>query len=218
MRNTEKDELMMSARRELILEQGFRLFSENGIPAVTMQQVADACGIGIATLYRYYNTKRALVIDIARAQWEEYAEHVNEVRKRIEDEDLTAAERMNVGLGFYIDLYRNHSAMLCFNQDFNNFVRHEGITQDQLAPYLEAINVFAGMFRDAYRKGREDGTLQGAVSEEKLFAASAHIMMAVAVRYAQGLVYSAENEADRTEELQMVRRMLMREFTTPPEA
>ena len=49
--------------------------------------------------------------------------------------------------------------------------------------------------------------------EEKMFAATSHIMMAVAVRYAQGLVYSAENEADRTEEYLLLKRMILREFT-----
>ena len=45
-----------------------------------------------------------------------------------------------------------------------------------------------------------------------MFATTSHIMLAVAVRYAQGLLYSAENEADRTEEYLLLKRMIVREF------
>ena len=50
MRNQEKDAIEMAARRQKILETGFKLFSEKTIAAVTMNNVADACGIGVATL------------------------------------------------------------------------------------------------------------------------------------------------------------------------
>ena len=64
MRNLAKDEVEMAARREAMLAEGFRLFSEKGIDTVSMQEVANACGVGIATLYRYYSTKLALVLAI----------------------------------------------------------------------------------------------------------------------------------------------------------
>ena len=37
-------------------------------------------------------------------------------------------------------------------------------------------------------------------------------MLAVAVRYAQGLLYSAENETDRTEEFNLLKNMILKEF------
>ena len=55
MRNPEKDERMMAERRERMLSEGFRIFAEKGIEPVSMQEVAAACGLGIATLYRYYS-------------------------------------------------------------------------------------------------------------------------------------------------------------------
>ena len=64
MRNLEKDEIEMTARRELMLETGFRIFAEKGIEAVTMQEVANGCHLGIATLYRYFNTKLSLMLAI----------------------------------------------------------------------------------------------------------------------------------------------------------
>ena len=212
MRNLEKDEIEMASKRETMLAEGFRLFAEKGIEPVTMQEVADACRLGVATLYRYYNTKLALVIAIGVRKWKDYGEYVNEQRKQRRADEMTAARELDFYLDFYIDLYRNHKDMLRFNQDFNNYVQHEGATAEQLYPYMESINVFAGMFSELFEKGKKDGTIRTALPKEKMFAATSHIMLAVAVRYAQGLLLSGDNEVDMTNEIMLVKRMILNEF------
>ncbi len=177
-----------------------------------MQEVAKACGVGIATLYRYYNTKTALAIAIARRQWEDYAVEAQAKRDREELGGMTAIERLHFYLGFYIDLYREHADLLRFNQSFNNYARHEGLTREQLAPYVDAIGAFSRMFGELYAQAKRDGTMRTDLSQEKMFASTSHIMLAVAVRYAQGLLYAADDEADRTEEMETLRRMIVREM------
>lgn len=212
MRNLKKDEIEMKARREAMLREGFRLFAEKGIEPVAMLEVANACGIGVATLYRYYNTKLALVIDIAVKKWEEFADYIRAEQKRRDTAHMTAAEELAFYLDLYIVLYRKHKDLLRFNQSFNNYVLHEGATKDQLAPYIAAIGTFVRMFHSLYEKAKLDGTLRTDLPEDKMFAATSHIMLAVAVRYAQGLVYDAQSEADRTEEFEMLKRAILREF------
>ena len=212
VRNIEKDELEMANRREAMLNEGFRLFSEKGIAAVTMQEVANACGVGVATLYRYYKTKPELVIAISARKWEEFGKFVKSEQERKKIDKMSAARRLEFYLDCYILLYKNHKDILRFNQDFNNYVRNEKIPPEQLVPYLKAISTYAGMFHGLYEKGKSDGTIYTDLPEEKMFATTSHIMLAVAVRYAQGLVYAAEHEADRTEEYELLKHMIMREY------
>ena len=211
MRNAAKDEIEMAARREAMLREGFRLFAERGIEPVSMQEVADACKLGVATLYRYYNTKLALVIAIGTRQWEAYRDRARELwRER--DETMTAAQDLERYLDFYVDLYQNFPDLLRFNQNFNNYVQHEGATPEQLRPYLAAVGALGSFAPAIYEKGRRDGTIRTDVPMEKMFTATCHIMLAVAVRYAQGLLFSAEDEADRTEEFELLKRALLREY------
>ena len=212
MRNVEKDELEMGLRRETMLQEGFRLFAEKGIEAVPMQEVANACGVGVATLYRYYNTKLDLVLAIGTRKWAEYGEYARRLRQERHADEMTAAEELAFYLDFYGDLYRNHKDMLRFNQNFNNYVRREGALGKELEPYLQGIDQLARFFHGIYENGKRDGTIRTDLPEEKMFAFTSHIMLAVAVRYAQGLLYAAENEADRTEEYELLRRMLLREY------
>ena len=212
MRNIEKDELEMAARREAMLDQGFRLFSEKGIEAVPMQEIARACSLGIATLYRYYNTKLSLVIAVGTRKWEEFGEEVQKRRAEEHTDRMTAAKELEFYLDWYVYLYRERKDLLRFNQDFNNYVQHEGATPEQLRSYLEAIGAFALMFHGVYERGKRDKTIRTALSEEKMFAATSHIMLAVAVRYAQGLLWAPGDESDRTEEYLLLKKMILGEF------
>ena len=102
----------MAGRRERILTEGFRLFSENNIDKVPMYDVADAAGVGIATLYRYYLTKSELVLAISTDIWTKY---VNVDYKKLENDikaDMTAAQVYEYMLDAFIDLYRNHCIMI----------------------------------------------------------------------------------------------------------
>ena len=217
MRNAEKDGIEMTARRERMLAAGFRLFSERGIQPVTMQDIADACDVGVATVYRYFNTKLSLVIAVGTREWEKIAEEARRTAQARGTAGMTAAQQFEFFLDFYLVLYREHKDLLRFNQFFNNFVQHEGATQAELLPYLQVVGGFADMFHGLYERGRADGTLRTDVSEDEMFTVSTHIMLAVVVRFAQGLLYSAENEQDRTRECLLLKRMLLREYVVSPE-
>ena len=68
-RNIERDEKEAMRRKEQLMEAGFRLFSQYGIENVSLQRVADAAEVGVATLYNYYQTKVKLVIAISGKIW-----------------------------------------------------------------------------------------------------------------------------------------------------
>ena len=61
-----------TAKRKRIMETGFNIFSERGIEAVTMPEVAEASGVSRATLYRYFPTKLDLVSAIGLETWADY--------------------------------------------------------------------------------------------------------------------------------------------------
>ena len=215
MRNTEKDEAEMAARRELMLETGFRVFAEKGIEAVSMQDVARACDLGIATLYRYFNTKLEFVIAIGARQWEEYFREVETEYARRSGELMNAAEELDFYLGMYILLYRSHRNLLCFNQNFNGYIVHERAAPELLSEYLRAIEPFTVKFHTLYEKGLRDGSIRTDEPEQTMFATTMHIMLAVCGRFAQGVVYHGENIEDLTQELMILKRMILNSYAKP---
>ncbi len=199
----------MAARREKLLETGFRIFSERGIEPALMQDVARESGCGIATLYRYFSTKLDFVIAIGAWKWEEFFAEVEEEYARRRGEAMSAAEELDFYLSMYVMLYREHGDILRFNQNFNGFVAHEGATREQLADYLRAVEPFTRKFHRLYEKGARDGTIRTDEPERTVFNATMHIMLAVCGRFAQGLVYGGEDKSDLTRELLILRRMIL---------
>lgn len=212
MRNLAKDEIEMAARREAMLEHGFRLFSEKGIEAVTMLEVSRACCLGIATLYRYYKTKLALVIDISVKQWGRFVETVQTERNRRDADSMTAAEELRFYMDLFVELYREHKDLLRFSLYFNEYVLRGTPEQELLQPYMDVIESFVGMFHVIYEKGQRDGTIRTELPEEKMLVATSHVMMAAATRFAEGLVYSTAHKEDRTDELVLLRDMILNTF------
>ena len=55
--------------REAILQACRRIVAEEGVQALSMRRVAEACGIALGTLYNYYADKNALVLATVESIW-----------------------------------------------------------------------------------------------------------------------------------------------------
>ena len=213
MRDARKDEIEMSARRERLLEAGFRLMSARTIEAVTLQQIADEARIGIATLYRYFKAKPDLVIEIGTNIWKRYSVEVEKDYARLNGPAMNAAEELEFFLDSIIELYRSRRDVLRFNRNFDTYVQHERCTAAQMRPYNDAVAVFAKKFHTVVRKARADGSLRIPVSEPRLFVNLLYTMLSVAGKYAEGLVYPPDGERDMTDELEAIKRMILDSLT-----
>ena len=52
------------SRKELIIQEALKLFSEKGFAAVSMRDLAESVGISVSTIYHYYESKQVLFRDM----------------------------------------------------------------------------------------------------------------------------------------------------------
>lgn len=207
-RNIERDERERAARKQRILEAAFPLLAEKGIDAVSMNEIADACSIGIATLYRHYRTKADLVLAISAWKWDDFMQ-AND--KRLDTSAMTAAENFDYYLETFLYLYRNYHDLLRFNHYFNGFVEKEQATQEQKKGFLDVVETIAQRFhKNIYVKAENDETLRTDISEEEMFSTTLHLMLSAITRYSVGLVF--QNSSDMEKELLVLKKMLLREY------
>lgn len=205
--NPQLNALQKEVTRERILESGSRIFAEKPIDKVTMSDVADTAGIGVATVYRYYANKTALALAISAWMWGRY---VDPVIRRAETSELTAAEELELFLDTFLDLYRNHKEMLRFNLFFNVYIVNEDVPPEVMKPYKDVVDRMEQHFRVIYDKALRDHTLRTDISSREIFYTSLHLMLAAVTRYAGGLVFGGG--VDPEKELLLQRDMLLREF------
>ena len=209
MRNAEKDAVEKAGRRARLLEAAFRLMSARSIEAVKLTEIADAAGLGIVTLYRYFKTKPDLVIELGTVLWRKYYVEVEKAYAARGGAAMNAAEEMELFLDSIIELYRSHKDVLKFSRNFDTYVNHQECTAEQMRPYNEAVEVFAKKFHVVYEKAMKDGTLDIRVSEKRLFVGTLYAVLSVAGKFAEGLVYPSEDHHNMLEELQMIKQMIL---------
>lgn len=201
------------AKQHHILETAFRLFTEKGIELVTIPEIAEASGVGRATVFRYFPSKLELVLAVGTRKWEEYISLYDTYLPREKKEQMTGAEYLRFYLDAFLDLYRNHGDILRFNYNFNNFLWFETGTPEQRESYLRMTDGLGLIFHELYERGLRDGTLNTEIPEPMMFSATFHIMLAAVTRYAVGLAVVYENGGDPENELVMLEDMLYSRFT-----
>ena len=96
--------------RQRILEVARRLFTEHGVDAVSMHQIAKAAGVGQGTLYRRYANKGALCVDLMRERHEWFAEEVARVLTTMEK--APALKRLDMVLTVLVAFGEEQGAVL----------------------------------------------------------------------------------------------------------
>ena len=203
-----QDALQKEETNRRILDASFCIFSEMSIDKVSMANVANKAGIGIATLYRYYRTKPELVVAVGTHVWSNFIRDYTPIRN---DDKMTAVEELEFFLDSFLELYKNHKKLLCFNQFFNIYIRNEAVPKKALNSYNEMVDKLAIRFHRIYVKGENDKTLCTEMSEKAMFLSIVHLMLAAVTRYAIGLVYEKDSESYK--ELILLKNMIMREFS-----
>lgn len=62
--------------RQRILDAAVQAFEERGFEETTTAEIARRAGIGVGTLYGYFNDKRAILLELLQATGSEIADHV----------------------------------------------------------------------------------------------------------------------------------------------
>lgn len=209
--NQKLSTLRQEATRQLILETGFQLFSENTIEAITMADVANAAGVGVATVYRYFNTKQTLVLAISTWIWEK---NIQEAIRSGGIRNATAAETFEYYLDVFLSLYHNNRNVLRFNQFFNVYFGKEGAVSEDAAKSFSFLleDALLPRFEELLRTAEEDHSMRTDIPAKKIMLTTLHLMLAAVTRYAVGLVYTDGSDPDQ--ELAVLKEMLMERYTT----
>lgn len=174
-----------------------------------MGEIAEAAGIGRATLFRCYSSKLELVIAVCAAKWKAYLDELDAKRPISSIGDIPAIDRFVFTLDSYIDMYQRYKDLLQYNDNFNHYVTHEGAAQEQLVDFNRSLYSANTRFHLMYEKAKEDGTFRTDIPEDIFFRVTLHSMMAACAHYAGDFIWGAKDNKDYTAELILLREMIV---------
>jgi AcrR family transcriptional regulator len=153
--------------REAIVQSTARLVAEHGLTSVTMSQVAEAAGIGRATLYKYFPDVEAILVAWHGDQVAAHLEHL----KRLADQASDPGRALDAVLAAYAHICAHrgrHGAEL-------NALLHHG------PGLVHAQHQLVGLFRDLINASASAGLVRADISAEELAAYCVHALTAASV-------------------------------------
>ncbi|CAM5507773.1 TetR family transcriptional regulator OS=Lysinibacillus sphaericus OX=1421 GN=LS41612_00575 PE=4 SV=1 [Lysinibacillus sphaericus] len=130
-----KREQQKLQRRQNIIQIAKDLFLEQGVQNIQMQDVADAAGVGIATIFRYFPKKEYLVIAASNSITNEMATDIGQ----IVEQTIPAFEKIEQILDYYISGSSYPQLRLAkFFESFDLYEKMAAESTEQYAQYLFA--------------------------------------------------------------------------------
>ena len=171
-----------NARIEKILSSAYELFSKRGIEDVAMTDIADRSKIGVASLYRYFETKEILVVKTATQVWENQMQDVLPSLLRPKYKNFTGYEQLQEIFALFIKLYEKETDFLRFIYLFDAFAVKEKIPKEAMANYEAKILLVKQIISDAIQKGFDDGSISFKYKDygEMLYFTLMHTFFSVA--------------------------------------
>ncbi len=77
--------LRQERNREALVEAGYRVISEKGIDAATMQEIARLADVGAGTVYSYFKSKDDLAVSVMERVMHDLALRIEEVTNTFDD-------------------------------------------------------------------------------------------------------------------------------------
>lgn len=163
--NEERDEIKLS-RMNRILENAFILFSQKGIDTIAMTDIAKKAEIGVASLYRYYETKDEIAIRTAIWAWKKQKKAILPQIFTEEFDSLNGLMQLEKIITLFIELFENEHDFFRFIYFFDSYVARTEITPERLADYEKIIESVQLIVKKSIEKGINDGSINSKFNNE----------------------------------------------------
>ena len=166
-------------RSERIVNAALELFCEKGIEETSIEEIAASAEVGSATIYRYYETKAELAVRTGVACWKRIESRYLSAFSSEEYARMSGLDQIERILDVLVRIFDEETSSLKFLQEFDVFVRRNGIQVERLREYEDCIMSLKPRVTDALEKGLFDGTLSFVWSPEEVCYSLAHTMFSL---------------------------------------
>lgn len=143
-------------RIQLIIREAERLFLENGFEKVQMQDIADAAGIGVATLFRYFPKKDQLIVAAAVKNLQPTLERF----EQFVDEEGTAYERLEVILNHFFEMQLERTDHARFREAFESYASFVATPLPDIETYIDVQRRIMQTLEPLIEDGKRDGSFR----------------------------------------------------------
>ena len=173
-------------REEAMVIAAAQLFLKNHIDDVKMTDIAELAGVGVASVYRYFGTKDALLIRVGTFLWSDLQTLFGSVYGSEEFGKKNGFGKISELLGIYKTLFRDHPGFVRFVAEFDSFIIASKVDRSALAEYESRVLDFYPVFLSSYEAGIADGSVKRIPSPELYYTTVCHGVFSLAQKLLRG--------------------------------
>ena len=181
-----------------------QLFLRDGVEQIKMTDIAREAGVGVATIYRHFQTKTRLAAEAGTLLWKMYADEVTRMIETDAFLEMDGIERLKALFSEFTRVYIERPEFVAFLNSFDRLMIDEKVDAEELSAYGQIIDSFYGGFEDAYQMGRMDGTVVCDLDFRVFYHAIAHALMGAAQKFVRGGVIPSDAESDGSAEIKCI--------------
>ena len=194
-------------KTQLVVLTAAQKFLQDGIESVKMTDLADSCGVGVASLYRYFGTKTAIVVAAGTLLWQDVSKLFEGVFEGPAFLEKPGLSRIRELLGIFLTLYRQEPAFLKFLYEFDEFVLREKPDQQLLMDYEHSVLDFYPVFLASFEAGLQDGSIRRRADPLLIYNSVTHAIICLAQKHLRGRILLSDSDTSGEEELSFVMDM-----------
>ncbi|CEG28929.1 TetR/AcrR family transcriptional regulator [Bacillus sp. B-jedd] len=152
-------------RYQSIVSTAERLFLDQGLDSVQMQDIADAAGIGIATLFRYFPKKDKLIVAVAIQNLERTMEGI----EKITGQTKSAYNRIEDLLGFLLrSQHSDKNESYKFREAFESYASFTNEPLPGIEDYIDMQKQVTELLLPLIEDGKSDGSIRTDIPVDKV--------------------------------------------------
>ena len=201
-----------NARIERILLAAFSLFSHNGFDAIAMTDIAKEAEIGVASLYRYFETKDEIAIRTAMWAWESQKKLIMPILNDTGYYAKSGIEELEEIFDLFCKLFQNEPDFFRYIYFFDAYIVCQKIDSERLLPYQEVIQSVQTLIGNAIHKGIEDGSISKDYkdNEKQLYFSLMHTLFSVTQKLTlTGKMLKMDETNDGVQQLKLLGKILL---------
>lgn len=215
MENTRTHGSLRTKRIGRAVEISADMFMKQGIETVKMTDIADACGVGVATLYRYFGTKTAITIAAMTYLWTDLKERFRGIFESESFLNQTGCKRLHDLMRMYVQLFELHPNFMRLLGEFDLMLVREEVPKAALKEYEQSVINFYPIVEASYRAGLADGTVRSDIDFKLFYVTITHSMMELCKKILQGELLPSDDFSDGKAELNMLIEMAVSYLRKP---
>ena len=179
------------------VETAAALLLNGDVEDIKMTDIAEKCGIGVASLYRYFGTKGDIVAKAGAVLWGRIRAMFDGVFESPYYLEKNGYERLCELMKVFKVLYVSHQDFLRFVDSFDRFAVNEKISPEALGEYESSVMNFFPLFEKAYYDGVKDGTAKADVDFQMMYLSVTHALMLLSEKFSRGKVFDSDVNGEK---------------------